>query len=192
MSLSKVTRVVFQSLLSHFAKSLKSFYGATASTLPSRKILKFWRQHCVLRQKPHQKDKESFNGWNRTSGTIHTQTYMVPLRNFNGWTRQLPCFSFQDCMVRLSSFHPLAQKAYCGHFCQASGDGERPFWEPRTPLLGTANAPSGNRESPFWEQRTVLQGIANAPSGDQGRAALVAASMSSPTTERASWYALEW
>ena len=43
----------------------------------------YWRRDGPLGQNPCQKVEEIVNGWKRASGTMHTQTCMVPLGNLH-------------------------------------------------------------------------------------------------------------
>ena len=56
------------------------------------------------------KVQEIFNGWKRTSGTMHTRKCMVPLGNLHGWTRASAWFRSPKCMVPLPALHGWTQK----------------------------------------------------------------------------------
>ena len=47
-----------------------------------------WCRDCPLGQNPCQKAEESFNGWKRASGTMHTRKCMVQLLSLHGWTQK--------------------------------------------------------------------------------------------------------
>ena len=74
-----------------------------------------WCRDCPLGQNPCQKAEESFNGWKRASGTMHTRKCMVPLGNLHGWTSQLAWFSSPKCMVPLPALHGWTKKGSSRH-----------------------------------------------------------------------------
>ena len=192
VSLSKVTRVTFKSHSSRFPKSLESLCEVTQVILRSDCQYTPFTQNLKVLASALRPTPKTASERQRKFQWMEPHEWNHSHANLHGSTPQLQWMDSATSMFQLSGLHGSAfELPSIGSkgLLRALLSG---FRGRRTPLLGTANAPSGNRESPFWEQRTVLQGIANAPSGDQGRAALVAASMSSPTTERASWYALEW
>ena len=105
-----------------------------------------WCRDCPLGQNPCQKAEESFNGWKRASGTMHTRKCMVPLGNLHGWTSQLAWFSSPKCMVQLLSLHGWTQKARFSHQKSRS--------------LSVVKAPLAKiRDKVVWHNTASLNGV---------------------------------
>ena len=94
-----LTNAIAQGLaLPDLGSSCPNVKGARA-----RARVLYWRRDGPLRQNPCQKVEEIFNGWKRASGTMHTQTCMVPLGNLHGWTFRSAWFRFRRCMDGLEN-----------------------------------------------------------------------------------------